>query len=123
MISLTATMVQTTRLHYIAEREMSFVRPRPAVEFLNLGKQPLANKYPTEAQFETEEFFPLAVFFCPRCKNVQLGTMVSRERMFEDYYYLSSVNAGLGPHFETAREEAGWTPSSSSTSAPMTEFC
>lgn len=70
------------------------------VEFLNLGQQPLANKYPTAAQFETEEFFPLTMFFCPRCKNVQLGTVISRERMFEDYYYLSSVNAGLVRHFE-----------------------
>lgn len=70
------------------------------VEFLNLGRQPLANKYPTAAQFETEEFFPLAMFFCPRCKNVQLGTVISRERMFEDYYYLSSINAGLVRHFE-----------------------
>jgi SAM-dependent methyltransferase len=70
------------------------------VEFLNLGRQPLANKYPTAAQFDSEEFFPLAMFFCPRCKNVQLGTVVSRERMFEDYYYLSSVNAALVRHFE-----------------------
>lgn len=70
------------------------------VEFLNLGKQPLANKYPTEAQFQTEEFFPLAMYFCRHCKNVQLGTIISRERMFEDYYYLSSVNAGLVRHFE-----------------------
>jgi methylation protein EvaC len=71
-----------------------------AVEFLDLGNQPLANKYPTAEQFRTEDFFPLAMFFCPRCKNVQLGTVVSRERMFEDYYYLSSVNAGLVRHFE-----------------------
>jgi SAM-dependent methyltransferase len=70
------------------------------VEILNLGRQPLANKYPTAAQFEAEEFFPLVVFFCPRCKNVQLGTVISRERMFEDYYYLSSVNAGLVRHFD-----------------------
>ncbi len=69
-------------------------------EFLDLGKQPLANKYPTKAQFEGEDFFPLAVLFCKRCRNVQLGTIVSRERMFEDYYYLSSVNAGLVRHFE-----------------------
>src|SRR5262245_3796890 len=55
------------------------------IEFLNLGQQPLANKYPTEAGFATEDFFPLAVFFCKQCKNVQLGTMVSRARMFEDY--------------------------------------
>jgi methylation protein EvaC len=71
------------------------------VEFLNLGRQPLANKYPTEKQFDGEEFFPLEVYFCLRCKNVQLGTIVSRERMFEDYYYLSSVNAGLVRHFES----------------------
>jgi methylation protein EvaC len=71
-----------------------------AVEFLNLGRQPLANKYPTKAQLADEEFFPLAIFFCTRCKNVQLGTIISRERMFEDYYYLSSVNAGLVRHFE-----------------------
>jgi methylation protein EvaC len=71
-----------------------------AVEFLNLGQQPLANKYPRDAEFAAEEFFPLQVFFCPTCKNVQLGTIISRERMFEDYYYLSSVNRGLVSHFE-----------------------
>ncbi len=82
-----------------------------AVEFLNLGNQPLANKYPpTKEAFETEDFFPLAVFFCTNCKNVQLGTIVSRERMFEDYYYLSSVNPGLVRHFEElAKKIAGAT--------------
>ncbi|MDO8482532.1 MAG: class I SAM-dependent methyltransferase [bacterium] len=76
-------------------------RQNKAIQFLNLGEQPLANKYPaTEAAFKTEDFFPLTVFFCTHCKNVQLGTIVSRERMFEDYYYLSSVNPGLVRHFE-----------------------
>ena len=76
--------------------------------FLDLGRQPLANKYPKAEQFATEDFFPLEVFFCERCKNVQLGTMVSRERMFEDYYYLSSVNKALVRHFEEfARTLAG----------------
>ena len=74
-------------------------------EFLNLGRQPLANKYPTEAQFASETFFPLSVLFCPNCKNVQLDTIVSREVMFEDYYYLSSVNAGLVRHFEALAEK------------------
>ncbi len=68
--------------------------------FLDLGRQPLANKYPREADFVTEDFFPMQVFFCTNCKNVQLGTKISRERMFEDYYYLSSVNPGLVRHFE-----------------------
>src|SRR3989338_7233394 len=71
----------------------------PAV-FLNLGRQPLANKYPKKEEFEKEDFFSLAMLFCSRCKNVQLGTLVSRERMFVDYYYLSSANLGLVRHFE-----------------------
>ncbi len=69
-------------------------------QFLDLGRQPLANKYPTADQFAAEEFFPLEVLFCPQCRNVQLGTFISRERMFKDYYYLSSVNAALVRHFE-----------------------
>lgn len=68
--------------------------------FLDLGVQPLANKYPKESEFAKEDFFPLQVFFCSSCTNMQLGEIVSRERMFEDYYYLSSVNPGLVRHFE-----------------------
>lgn len=70
------------------------------LEFLDLGRQPLANKYPTEAEFATEDFFPVKVFFCPTCKSVQLGMAISRERMFENYFYLSSVNTGLVSHYE-----------------------
>jgi hypothetical protein len=68
--------------------------------FLDLGNQPLANKYPTPEEFASEDFFPLQVYFCTSCKNVQLGQIVSRERMFVDYYYLSSVNPGLVRHFD-----------------------
>ncbi|MBI4120942.1 MAG: class I SAM-dependent methyltransferase [Parcubacteria group bacterium] len=79
-----------------------------AASFLDLGKQPLANKYPTEEMIKTEDFFPLVVFFCPECKNVELGEKVSRSRMFEDYYYLSSVNPGLVRYFEgLAKKLAG----------------
>lgn len=74
-------------------------RQDATVEFLNLGEQPLANKYPLAADIEKEDFFPLTVLFCIACKNVQLGTQVSRARMFEDYYYLSSINPGLVRHF------------------------
>lgn len=77
-----------------------------AVQFLDLGNQPLANKYPTsEAEFASEDFFPLTVYFCTTCKNVQLGQIVSRERMFVDYYYLSSVNGALVRHFEEYAEQ------------------
>ena len=80
-------------------------RQDTATEFLHLGTQPLANKYPKKEHFATEDFFPLQVLFCTACKNVQLGTIVSRERMFEDYYYLSSVNQGLVRHFEALAKQ------------------
>src|SRR3989338_10425483 len=80
--------------------QCSLCHNHTAVEFLDLGMQPLANKYPTREMFDAEDFFPEKVYFCMTCKNVQLGTVVSRERMFEDYYYLSSVNLGLVRHFE-----------------------
>ena len=67
--------------------------------------QPLANKYPKKGDIEKEELFPMQVFFCPQCKNVQLGTIIPRDRMFEDYYYLSSVNQGLVRHFERFAEQ------------------
>lgn len=75
-------------------------RADTAIEVLNLGNQPLANKYPTPDEFASEDFFPLAIYFCTTCRNVQLGQIVSRERMFVDYYYLSSVNPGLVRHFD-----------------------
>ncbi len=71
-----------------------------ALEFLDLGRQPLANKYPKKEQFASEDFFGVKVFFCGNCKSVQLGVAVSRERMFEDYYYLASVNVGLVQQYE-----------------------
>lgn len=74
-------------------------------KFLDLGQQPLANKYPTENQFPDEKFFPLEVYVCENCRNVQLGEMVPRALMFEDYYYLSSVNGALVRHFEVLAQE------------------
>ena len=74
-------------------------------EFLDLGNQPLANKYPKKEEFKDEDYFPLKVLFCESCKNVQLGHKVSRERMFENYFYLSSVNEGLVRYFEGLAEE------------------
>lgn len=71
-------------------------------EFLELGRQPMANKYPKDlSDFADEKFYCLKVYFCPSCKNIQLDTQVSRETMFVDYYYLSSVNAALVKHYET----------------------
>ena len=72
---------------------------------LDLGLQPLANKYPITQNPVSEDKYSMKVLFCDNCKNVQLNTKISRERMFEDYYYLSSVNQGLVRHFNAFAEE------------------
>lgn len=77
----------------------------PLTIFLDLGEQPLANKYPTIEQFKNEQKYPLQVCFCQKCKNVQLSYKIPRDIMFEDYYYLSSVNQGLVEYFKGLANE------------------
>ena len=70
-------------------------------EVLDLGKQPLANKYPKSlTQIKNEKKFSLKILFCKYCKSAQIKKIVDRNLLFEDYYYLSSVNKKLRQHFE-----------------------
>ena len=70
-------------------------------EVINLGKQPLANKYPkNKLEIKKEKKYSLKILFCSNCKSCQTKKIISRNIMFEDYYYLSSVNKKLKEHFE-----------------------
>ena len=50
--------------------------------------------------FLVEKTFPLNLLFCSNCLIVQIKKIIDRKEMFENYYYLSSVNQGLVSHFE-----------------------
>ena len=68
--------------------------------FADLGLQPLANKYPkNKTDIKKELKFPMQLVFCNNCQAVQIKKIVDRKYLFEDYYYLSSVNNGLVKHF------------------------
>jgi len=70
-------------------------------QVFNLGKQPLANKYPMSASnFKTEFIQEMVVYFCDRCGYCHVPCRADRALFFEDYYYLSSVNRELVCHFE-----------------------
>ncbi len=70
-------------------------------EVLNLGKQPLANKYPKNfIEIKKEKKYLLSVFLCMNCKAGQIKNIISRKLMFEEYFYLSSVNKKLKDHFK-----------------------
>ncbi len=76
-------------------------KSKEIIEVVDLGKQPLANKYPkNEVDIKKEKKFKLSVLFCKNCKAAQIKKIINRNILFEDYYYLSSVNKKLKEHFK-----------------------
>ncbi|MGB1026656.1 MAG: methyltransferase domain-containing protein, partial [Rhodospirillaceae bacterium] len=72
----------------------------------NLGRQPLANKYPkSEDAFASEYSQEMVVYKCDTCGYCHVPCDADRAIFFEDYYYLSSVNKELVNHFVALAEE------------------
>lgn len=72
-------------------------------EFLDLGQQPIANKflYFEETMDENEFFFDLKVVFDEETKLVSLKEFVKPELMFNDEYkYNTSLSVPMVKHFE-----------------------
>src|SRR5690349_20299717 len=66
---------------------------------LSLGHTPLANALLTHGQLsESEERFPLDVVLCPGCALMQITATVSPERLFREYFYLSSFSDAMLRH-------------------------
>ena len=62
-------------------------------KFLELGPQPPANAFLTEKQFSDEQYYPLDVYFCPRCGLVQLTDVVDPKVLFKDYAYFTGKSS------------------------------
>jgi SAM-dependent methyltransferase len=72
---------------------------------LSLGKTPLANALLTPEQLgEIEQTYDLDLVFCPSCSLVQITETVPPEKLFREYFYLSSFSETLLRHSE---ENAG----------------
>jgi SAM-dependent methyltransferase len=68
---------------------------------LSLGRTPLANALLGEEQLnEPEESFPLDLAFCPVCSLVQITETVPPEKLFREYFYLSSFSDTMLRHAE-----------------------
>src|SRR5688572_19264880 len=66
---------------------------------LSLGHTPLANALLREDQLDqVEETFPLDLVFCPQCTLVQITETVSPEKLFREYFYLSSFSDTMLRH-------------------------
>lgn len=68
---------------------------------LSLGHTPLANALLTKDQLDDkEETFPLDLVFCRGCTLVQITETVSPEKLFREYFYLSSFSDTMLRHAE-----------------------
>jgi hypothetical protein len=70
---------------------------------LDLGKQALANEF-TDTPV-VNETYPLALNFCLKCSHLQLTHVVSRERIFQNYPYLSGTSQTLKKDFENFAQQ------------------
>lgn len=68
---------------------------------LSLGRTPLANALLTAEQLsEPEQTYPLDLALCPDCALVQITETVPPEKLFREYFYLSSFSDTMVRHAE-----------------------
>jgi hypothetical protein len=87
-------MMKTKQGTFDSERGRKYCRACNSIEILqvlDLGDLPIANELPKSSD-EIVELFPLRFGVCKNCGLGQVGEPVSRERLFSDYRYLSSVS-------------------------------
>jgi SAM-dependent methyltransferase len=73
---------------------------------LDLGQTPLANALLTADQiYQQEETFPLALVGCPNCTLLQITETVPPEKLFREYFYLSSFSETMLRHAQLLVEE------------------
>ena len=75
---------------------------RDLVEFLDLGRMPLVNRYLTASTEPEEELlFPLRILFCRSCALSQLSVVVDPRVLYSHYDYHSSVSTTFQRHCES----------------------
>jgi SAM-dependent methyltransferase len=71
------------------------------ISIIDLGRLPLANALLAPEQLaEPEALYPLELVFCPACTLVQITETVPPEKLFREYFYLSSFSDTILRHAE-----------------------
>tara|TARA_A100001388_G_scaffold257211_1_gene222868 strand:- start:883 stop:3426 length:2544 start_codon:yes stop_codon:yes gene_type:complete len=72
--------------------------------YLSLGLSPLANNLNNKKN-DPNDLYPLDLNFCNQCSNSQLSVVVPPEKMFDNYFYLSSTSQQFRNHFIDIAQE------------------
>ena len=70
--------------------------------YLNLREQPLANNLSKKI---TLPKYPLAIAYCKVCFHNQLNYEIKKEKLFSNYFYLSSQSKTLQNHFDQSAKK------------------
>jgi len=68
-------------------------------EILHLANSPLANEFIYNK--DKQDLFPLNLMQCQSCNHIQLDCIVSKERLYRNYFYVSSTSKVNVEHFKT----------------------
>ena len=71
---------------------------------LSFPDTPLANEFPAPPG-SRQDTFPLRLVICETCKHVQIGDVVSGERLFREYLYETSTSPVTVAHFRDYAKE------------------
>lgn len=69
--------------------------------FLDLGEQPLANGFLSmPEEFVAEKRYPLVVYRCANCSLIQLLDVITPDKLFRDYLYVTGTSETMARHNE-----------------------
>ncbi len=71
---------------------------------LDLWDMPLAGWFIRPEEFSSEIKIPLELYVCENCKLAQICHIVDPDRLFRNYFYISSVIKSLSEHFKEYSE-------------------
>ena len=50
-------------------------------------------------------FYPLNIFFCKKCRSIQLKETISEKKIYNNFFYEISVTSGLKEHYKKFSEQ------------------
>lgn len=81
-------------------RRCRICKTKKLKRIFSLGEQPLANNFLDSKEDKTVSY-PLELYQCSHCSLIQLGHIVPKEKMYDEYFYIPSVSQTHLEHFDT----------------------
>lgn len=80
------------------KKKCRICKKRTLKKVFSLGEQPLANNFLKERD-EREKTYPLDLYECSHCGLLQLGHVVPKEKLYDEYTYIPSASKEYLKHF------------------------